>query len=134
VAPLFGALQSVFLVPPLTLASSVLRILGITIRTASWDCEKICCSRTCEFIDLNRFVLFEQIPFRGDEEAITVAKNENLMKQHLDEIFMSHFPADELLKTGHELVIRFLVQWVLVRDPDARRFSFDLYLDRLTSR
>ncbi|KAF7509927.1 hypothetical protein GJ744_007241 [Endocarpon pusillum] len=79
------------------------------------------------------FVLFGQIPFRGDEEAITVAKNEDLMKQHLDEIFMSHFPADELLKTGHELVIRFLVQWVLVRDPDARRFSFDLYLDRLKS-
>jgi hypothetical protein len=79
-------------------------------------------------------VLFGQIPFRGDEEALTVAKNEDLMKQHLDEIFMSHFPADELLKTGHELVIRFLVQWVLVRDPDARRFSFDLYLDRLTSR
>lgn len=112
------------------------------------------------------FVLFDEMPFDGNERALASAKVAEFLKDDIDKRFVSRFRVvstqhgvgnergadqpvrDEAYKEqeqwdeqcsswvrcqeNHQHILRFLMQWILVRDPESRRSTFDLYLKLLT--
>lgn len=112
------------------------------------------------------FVLFEEMPFSGNERALASAKAAESMKNDIDKRFRSRYRVmstkdssemetgsnqpirkktlkeqeqwDEQISSwvrcqeSRQHILRFLMQWVLVRNPESRRSTFDLYLNLLT--
>jgi hypothetical protein len=100
-----------------------------------------------------RFVLFEELPFDGSSFDFSAIKLGGRMKDRIDHAFFERYRlrhvdlSTDLMVANHwcqerydrrgeqwipctenrQHVLRFLMQWVLVSSPIARRSTFDLY-------
>jgi hypothetical protein len=92
----------------------------------------------------DRFVLFEELPFDGTSSEFNAIKLGDDMKDRIDRAFFGRYRLRETdgyqqrydcrseqwipCTENRQHVLRFLMQWVLVSSPLARRWTFDLYL------
>lgn len=94
---------------------------------------------------VSRYVLFEELPFEASVSVAKASKRLESMKDKIDvafaQLYRPSLKANQgsqeqfdvrsrswiVCEESHQHILRFLMQWILVRDPALRRLTLDIY-------